>query len=192
MPSDDTADITAVLRTWRGGNDDKLAEAIRVVYGELKKFAHAHFSGESPTHTLQTTAVVHELYLKLAVMDEVEITSRGQFFALASKIMRQLITDYARRRKAGKRGGGDADIPIGEVLNLPAWEELDSAKVITIDRALQGLHESDPRASKIAEQHIFSGLSFPEIARNLDLSVSTIKRDWKTARLWLARDLESD
>ncbi len=192
MPSDDTDDITAALRAWRGGNDEKLAEVIRVVYDELKKFAHAHFSGESATHKHQTTAAVHELYRKLAVMDEVEITSRGQFFALASTILRRLIIDYARRRKAEKRGGGDSDVPIGDAFDLPVWQGLDSAEVITLDGSLQSLHESDPRALKVAEQHIFAGLSFPEIARNLDLSVSTVKRNWNAARRWIARDLESE
>jgi RNA polymerase sigma factor (TIGR02999 family) len=180
-------DITGLLRQLSEGRRDALDRLIPVVYHELRRIAHAQLRGEQHGHTLNTTALVHEAYLKLVGVDRVEWRDRAHFFAAAAGSMRRILIDYARARKRVKRGGEDAvQVPLVEALYV-AVERSDD--LLALDEALTRLETQNQRQSRVVECRCFAGLSVEETAAALDISPATVKRDWDFSRAWLNREL---
>lgn len=176
-------EITRLLEAWTGDDRAALDALMPWVVDEMKRIASAYLARESPSHTLQTTALVNEAYLRLARMRPASWTSRAQFFALAAQIMRHVLVDYARSRLAAQRGGAAVRIPIHE--NLAGTTK----PVLALDEALQSLEKLDPRKARIVEMRVFGGFSNSEVAAALTLSERTVNRDWQFAKAWLAREL---
>jgi len=181
---DPSGDVTRLLSAWTNGDHEALDELMPLVYGELRRIAQHQWSGQPSGHTLQPTALIHEAYLKLVNHGPRTFQSRAHFFAVASMAMRQVLVNHAEARLAGKRGGGQADIPLDEI-ELAVQRE--SAEVLALHAALQDLEALDPRKSRVVEMRYFGGLSIEETAEALGISTVTVIRDWRTARAWLAR-----
>jgi RNA polymerase sigma factor (TIGR02999 family) len=141
-------------------------------------------TGERPDHTLQSAALVNEAYLRLIGLDVPQWESRTHFFAIAARVMRQVLVDYARRRRAGKRGGGASTLPLEDATGLSRRHDVD---VVALDDALTALAKIDPRQSRVVELRFFAGLSLQEISAALDIAPATVQRDWTAARAWLYR-----
>ena len=178
-------DVTRLLAQLRGGNQEAADQLVPLVYNELRRMAGAYMQRERPGHTLQATALVHEAYMRLVVREPAQ--NRAHFFAIAAHTMRQVLLDYARRRDAGKRGGAgarrvdlDGELPI-------AAEALDD--VLAIDEVLKRLEQIDPRQSRLVELRFFAGLDVEEAAEVMGVSPTTIKREWRSAKAWLRREL---
>jgi RNA polymerase sigma factor (TIGR02999 family) len=171
---------------WANGDERALGKLVPLVYEELRRIAHRHLRQENRHHTLQTTALVHEAYVRLSEQKSLNFESRAQFFALAAEIMRHILVDYARSRRAAKRGGGAYKVSITSVEIPQAEPQLD---VLALDDALTNLARLDRRQSRIIEMRFFAGLSIEEISQILGLSPATIKREWTSARAWLHREL---
>ncbi len=180
-------DITRLLTDWSNGDPDALARLMPVVFEDLRQMAESHFVRESPGHTLQPTALVNEVYLKLLGPRTVQWQSRAQFFAFAATLMRRILVDHARARKTGKRGGEITKIALDNVLEEPLEEDLD---LLALDDALSTLAELEPRQSQIVELRFFGGLTVEETAEVLGISPRTVKRQWRLARIWLFRQLD--
>ena len=168
------------------GDDAAVNQLIPVVYEELRRLAKRHMAGQRRGHTLQTADLVNEAYLKLVNVQETGWKDRLHFFAVASRAMRSVLVDYARRRGYAKRGGNPVRVSLSEA---DQRSEEKSAEVIAVDEALSGLAALDPRKSRIVELRYFGGLSVEETAGLLGLSARTIKREWRWARAWLHREL---
>lgn len=179
-------DVTALLRQVSVGNRQAMDTIIPLVYRELRSIAHHHLRREDPGHTLNTTALVHETYLRLVDLRRIEWQHRTHFFAMASRMMRRILVNYARRRKRVKRGGGRARLALSE-LDLPIDENLDA--LLALDEALRRLEAANERRCRVVECRFFAGLSIEETAEALGVSPGTVKRDWRLARLWLNRQL---
>jgi len=173
--------VTQLLGKWADGSEDALQRLIPLVYDELRRQARRYFRNERADHTLQSTALVHEAYLRLCVQQAPHLANREHFFAISAQLMRQILVEHARRHCAAKRGGGHK-LALDESVALPNMRNPD---VVALDEALQGLSQLDPRQSHIVELRFFSGLSIAEIASVLHISPATVKRDWATARVWL-------
>lgn len=185
MLEDQSAEVTELLRHWTEGDEKALDKLVPLVYKELRRLAHYHLRSERPDHTLQSTALVHEVYLRLFRGQPKDFQNRAHFIAVASRMMRQVLVDYARERKAGKRNGG---CRIGlECLDL--MPVTGDAELLALDDALNELARMDERQGKIVEMKFFGGLSAPEISDVLGLSRATVDRDWATARVWLHRQM---
>jgi RNA polymerase sigma factor (TIGR02999 family) len=182
------ADATRLLLEWRQGNHEALNRLLPLVYDELRRVAHARLRNERTEHTLGTTALVHEAYLKLVDIDRVPWHDRAHFLATASRLMRRILVDYARRRCADKRGGGAVDLTLDEEL-LPE-DQVNS--VIELDDALKRLEADYPRQSKAVELHYFGGLTLEETGGVLGVSAPTVMRDLRFAQAWMARAWEED
>jgi RNA polymerase sigma factor (TIGR02999 family) len=182
-PSDE---ITDLLRRWGDGDAAALDRLMPLVYERMRQLAHQRLRRE-PDASLNTTALVHETYLKLVDSSRVDVRDRGHFLGLASRVMRHLLVDHARRRKAVKRGEGDAPLSLDGGEWLPD-DALDS--VAALDDALQRLEFIDERRSRILEHRYFGGLTLEETALALDISVATVKRELRSARAWLATQLQ--
>lgn len=180
--------VTILLQAWRAGDEHALADLIPLVYDELRALASRSFRGERADHTLQPTALVHEVYLRL-VSSDVSWNDRAHFFAIAARTMRRVLVDYARQQGAAKRGGGWLRTTLDEGLDLG---EAPPAEFLDLDRGLDRLAEQDPRAARAAELHYFGGLRHEEAARVLDVSPATVDRDLRLARVWLRRELTRD
>ena len=178
-------EITVLLRSWSHGDRSALDQLIPKVYSELNRIAAAYLRRERSGHTLQTTALVHEAYLRLINQKEVESNSRAQFFAIAANLMRQILVNHAERRLAAKRGGGK-NVVLEEATALLGEPALD---VLALDRALSKLAKLDPRQSRIVELRFFGGLTEKEIGAVIGISVITVQRDWRIARAVLHREL---
>lgn len=178
-------DVTTLLERWSGGDERALDRLMPLVYDELRALAHRQLSGERNDHTLQTTALVHEAYMRLAGQSRAGWANRRQFLLVAAKMMRRVLVDYARRRAASKRPPPGGRIAIEDV-SLASGFDLD---VLALDEALTHLSDLDPRQAQVVELRYFTGLSIDETARTLDLSVSTVTREWRMARAWLQREL---
>ena len=187
MPGPSTADVTRLLVAWRGGDDDALARLTPLVYHHLHRLAHARMRGQNPGVTLQTTALVHEAYLRLAGRDHARWQNREHFFAVAARAMRHILVDHARRRQAGKRGGGQVKLVLDESLDLPQQRELD---LVALDDALNALAALDPAQSQVVELRFFGGLSIEAVSKVMGTSPATVKREWATARSWLFAELQ--
>ncbi len=180
-------DVTSLLSELSGGRRQALDELMPIVYEELRQIAHLHLRGERTGHTLNTTALVHEAYVKLVDVTQIEWKGRAHFFAMASRAMRRILIDAARARKRMKRGGGVDALPLDEAVYLSNEEATD---LLALDEALRRLEAIDPRQCRIIEYRFFSGLSLEETAELVDASVATVKRDWVAARAWLNRALD--
>jgi RNA polymerase sigma factor (TIGR02999 family) len=178
--------VTGLLAAVQRGDDAALNQLIPVVYEELRRLAKRHMAGQRRGHTLQTADLVNEAYLKLVNVQETGWKDRIHFFAVASRAMRSVLVDYARRRGYAKRGGNPVRVSLSEA---DQRSEEKSAEVIAVDEALSGLAALDPRKSQIVELRYFGGLSVEETAGLLGLSARTIKREWRWARAWLHREL---
>ena len=175
--------ISNLLDRWRAGDKAAIELLVPLVYSELRRLAHHRLRAERPGHTLQTTALVHEAYLRLC-HKPLSVNDRKHFFALAAKVMRQVLVDYAREQHSQKRGGGAVRIELQDVF-LSANER--STDLIALDSALERLNAMDPQQARIVELRFFTGLSIEDTAEVLGLSPATIKREWASARAWLFR-----
>ena len=180
--------ITQLLRRWGEGDSEAFDQLIPLVYERMRQLAHQRLRSE-PGASLNTTALVHEVYLKLVDSPEPDVRDRGHFLGLASRVMRHLLVDHARARMAAKRGGGITPTELDEALWV-ADEDVDA--ITELDDALKRLELLDARQSRILEQRYFGGLTLEEIAAALDISLATVKRDLRSARAWLAADLQSE
>ena len=186
MPEDPSGRVTTLLMHWAGGDEKALGELVPVVYNELRRLAHHHLQSERPDHTLQSTALVNEAFLRLVGSEPVALQGRAHFVAVASRLMRQILVDYARNRQASKRDGG-CRIDVDALANLPVKGE---AQLVALDDAIQELSKFDERQAKIVEMKFFGGLTTSEISRALGVSLTTVERDWSVARLWLRRQMD--
>jgi len=182
----DSADVTGLLHELAAGRPEALSRLIPVVYEELKGIAHGQLGRERDGHTLNTTALVHEAYLRLVNVRQMDYRDRVHFFAMAARVMRRVLVDYARTRKREKRGGGAVHVPLSKVGALavdPPDELLD------LDAALERLEAWNERQCRVVEYRCFADLTIEETAEVLDVSTATVKRDWAFARAWLNREL---
>ena len=177
--------VSQLLKQWRAGDSEALDALVPLVYADLRRLAHRHLQNQRPDHTLQSTALVHEAYLRLARHEKLRFENRAHFFAVLARIMRQILVDYARRRHAAKRDAG-IKLVLDEAI---APGPLRQVSVVVLDDALQELSRLDSRQGQIVELRFFAGLSLEETALVLGVSPATVKRDWTTARLWLKKQL---
>jgi RNA polymerase sigma factor (TIGR02999 family) len=185
--STSATEVTVLLRQWGAGDQKALERLMPLVYEELRRVAHRRLAGERTGHTLQTTALVHEAYGRLAEAD-LPWQDRAHFFALAARTMRRILVDYARSRLAAKRGGGAEAVPLDQLtVELSAGGE--DAEILALHEALEALERQDPRKAQVIEAHIFGGLTYDETAAALGISPATVDRDLRLAKAWLAREL---
>ncbi len=175
-------DITRLLQQAGRGNREAASQLMPLVYDELRRIASFYMRGERKGHTLNTTALVHEAYLRLVDNERIGYQNRAHFYALAAQAMRRVLVDWARRRQAAKRGGGQAKI---ELEKGAAVTEEQSEEILALDEALARLEQFDERQSKIVELRFFGGLTIAEVAQTLQISPATVKREWSMARAWL-------
>jgi len=180
-------EVTQLLTDWANGSPAACDELMPLVYEELRRLAHRHMRGERPGHTLQTSALVHEAFMRLVDQKNVHWESRAHFFAIAAQMMRRILVDYARNRGSAKRGGSARQISFDETI----VSEGRSAEVVALDDALRGLASLDQRKSQIVELRFFGGLSIEETAEVLGVSPGTVMRDWTLAKAWLRREITS-
>jgi RNA polymerase sigma factor (TIGR02999 family) len=178
--------ITQLLQRWRDGNREALDALLPLVYDELRRLAHRHLRNERAEHTLQSSALVHEAYLRLVGQDFPQWEGRTHFFAIAAQLMRQILVDYARRHRASKRGSGVCMLTLGDVETLPQRKDVD---VVALNDALNSLAEIDPRQSHVVELRFFAGLSLEETSEVMGIGTATVQRDWTAARAWLHREI---
>ena len=187
MPA--SGEITRLLVDGRGGDQAALDRLLPLVYDELRRVARSHMRREQPDHLLQTTALVHEAYLRLVDQTSVRWETRAHFFAIAAQVMRHILVDYARGRQRAKRGGGVADLPLHEVAVL---SDARADELMAVHVALDNLAAQDPRKSKVFELRYFGGMSVDEAAEALKVSAATVARDWRMAKAWLRRRFKTD
>src|SRR5437588_5120460 len=180
-------EITQLLVNWGDGDQAALDKLMPLVYNELHRLAHHYMRRERPGHTMQTTALVNEAYLKLVDQRNVDWQNRAHFFAIAAQVMRRILLDDARRRRRAKRGAGVVPAPMDDVVVAAPDPGLDPIDVLAIDRALQELDQLDPDQAKIVELRFFGGLTVEETGAVLGISPATVKREWAIAKGWLYR-----
>jgi RNA polymerase sigma factor (TIGR02999 family) len=181
--------VTELLRAWGNGDDGALAQLTPLIEVELRRLARQYMAHERRGHTLQTTALVNELFLRLTGARRVQWQDRAHFLGISARLMRRVLVDHARARGYRKRGGDAQRVTLNE--NLAASPEL-SLNVVALDRALEALAAVDARKSRVIELRFFGGLSVEETAEVLEVSPDTVKRDWRLAKLWLLRELEGE
>jgi RNA polymerase sigma factor (TIGR02999 family) len=181
--------VTRLLLAWSGGDAGARDALLPLVYHELRRVARQHLRHERPGHTLQPTALVHEAYMKLVDLRRLRWQGRAHFFAVAARLMRRILVDHARGRAAAKRGGGRRMIALQGLGEASPEPELD---VVALDEALARLAALDPRQERIVELRFFAGLDVEETARVLGISPATVKREWRTAKAWLYRELRRE
>jgi RNA polymerase sigma factor (TIGR02999 family) len=184
---DDASDVTALLVRLSNGEEAALDRLLPAVYDQLRRIARNQLRGERDDHTLRTTELVHEAYEKLVNHNTVDWQDRQHFFAVAARAMRQVLVDHARKKTAEKRGGDAPEVPLDQV-TLPRETKMET--LIALDDALDRLAEQDERAAKVVECRFFGGYTIAETADVLDVSRSTVKRDWRAAQGWLNRALQ--
>jgi RNA polymerase sigma factor (TIGR02999 family) len=183
-------EITQLLQDWRDGDGKALDILLPRVYKELRRLARYQLRNERPDHTLQSAALVHEVYLRLVgVSAPQQWESRTHFFAIAAQLMRQILVDYARRHGAAKRGGSVCKVSLEDAMATPRRAPVD---VVALDDALQELARIDERQSRVVELRFFAGLSLNEISEVLEIAPATVQRDWTAARAWLHREISRD
>jgi RNA polymerase sigma factor (TIGR02999 family) len=182
-------DVTALLRAWSLGNETALDELLPIVYGELRRIASRQLRRERTDHTLEPTALVHEIYLRLLDQRKVDWQNRAHFFGVVAQAMRRILVDHARRHGAEKRGDGKQHVPIEEAGAVTAPSDLFA---LALDGALDRLQKLDPDLAQIVELRAFGGLTIEEAATVLRVSPSTAKREWRAARAWLVREIGMD
>jgi RNA polymerase sigma factor (TIGR02999 family) len=182
-----SVDVTAMMiRAWQQGDPLALNGLVPLVYEELRRVAKARLRGEPPGHMLQTTALVHETYLRLVDIDRMDVRDRAHLLALAARLMREILVDYARRQRAAKRGG---DVTIVNIADVAVPIDPPGVDVLALDEALDELASLDARLSRVVELKFFAGLTTSEAAHALGVSTATVERDWTVARAWLLRRL---
>lgn len=185
--SDAPEAVTQLLAEWQLGNRDALDELMPLVYGELRAIAGRYLSRESSSHTLQSTALVHEAYMKLVGQRNVRWQNRAHFFGIAAQMMRRILVDHARHQHRLKRGGPTPTLSLDEAMG--ASEPETEVDLLALDDALTSLTLIDPRGARVVELRFFSGLTVEETAEVMTISAGTVKRDWNTARAWLYREM---
>jgi len=188
MPDPDINDTTRLLNGFSNGDADAAARMIPIVYQELHQIAERLMRGERPDHTLQPTALINEIYLRL-FNERIEYNNRAHFLAIASRLMRRLLVDNSRRRGAVRRQGNRIKIPLDEILDLPQEARHD---LVALNDVLSDFERLRPRASQVVEMKFFGGFQLEEIAEALDISPATVKRDWEFAQVWLYDRLKGD
>jgi RNA polymerase sigma factor (TIGR02999 family) len=179
-------DVTALLKQWQQGDASALERLLPIVYDELRRVARARLRAERPGHTLQATALVHEAYLRLTGPAGASPQTRTQLFAMAARLMREILVDHARKKYARKRGGDITIVPLDAAFPEP-WES--PVDVLALDEALTELTALDPRLCRVVELKFFAGLTIGETATALDVSTATVERDWTVAKAWLHQRL---
>jgi RNA polymerase sigma factor (TIGR02999 family) len=179
-------DVTGLLQAWGGGDPAALDQLVPIVYDELHRQAQRYLRRENPGHTLQTTALVHEAYLRLVDQREARWQNRAQFFGVAAQLMRRILVDHARRHHAAKRGGSAIAVPLEEEEVAAGKSDVD---LVALDDALNRLAALDPQQARVVELRYFTGLGIEETAEALEISSATVKREWAMARAWLKREL---
>jgi RNA polymerase sigma factor (TIGR02999 family) len=182
------AAVTTLLRAWRGGDQAAFEQLTPLVYDELRRRARHYLRGERPDHTLRPTALVHEVYLRLVNLDQVDWQDRTHFFVLAARQMRRILVDSARARHYKKRGGGAFSVTFDEQLAVSDHRP----DLVALDEALELLAATDERKARVVELRFFGGLTNEEIAAALRISTDTVTRDWQMAKLWLRRELKRE
>jgi len=177
--------VSALLIKWRAGDQEALQALIPLVYQELRRIAQHHLQQERLDHTLQSTALVHEAYLRLMKQGPAEVANRAHFLAVASRLMRQILVDHARGHRAAKRGGG-IKLELNDAMGAQNPQNMD---LVVLDDALNELAKLDPQQTRIVELRFFGGLSIEETAEIVGVSPTTVKREWATARAWLRREV---
>ena len=185
----DLPDVTQLLAAWQRGSRAAFEQLVPLVYGELRRVARARLRHERDGHTLQTTALVHEAYVRLVDLRRMTLHDRTHFFAMAARLMREILVDHARRKHAGKRGGAMATIGLDGVDPAGPAANLD---LLALDEALGQLGGLEPRLSQVVELRFFGGLSIAETASTLGVSTATVERDWVVAKAWLHQRLSSE
>ncbi len=181
--------VTQLLIAYSNGNRSALDQLLPMVYRELRRIAELRMRRERPDHTLNATALVHEAYIKLMDQGDVSWQNRAHFFAISSRLMRQILIDYARKHNAEKRGGGAPDTLL-EGKEISLGERAD--ELLALDEALEQLATFDERLARVVEYRFFGGLTIEETAAVLDISPMTVKRDWRKAKAWLYRELKAE
>ncbi len=182
----DSDNVTRLLVEWGDGNQQALEALVPLIYKELRNLAHNFLYRERPGHTLQTTALVHEAYLKLIDQNDARWQNRAHFFAIAAQAMRRILIDSARKHAAAKRGGPQAELSLDEVADIALEPDI---SLLKLDEALNELAEIDPRQSRIVELRYFGGLTIEETAEVMSVSPATVKREWMMARAWLHQEI---
>jgi len=182
-------EVTQLLRAWGQGDEDALRQLMPLVHAELHRLAHHYMSQEKPGHLLQTTALMNEVYLRLVDIAQVRWQDRAHFFAIAARMMRRILVDFARSRNYQKRGGAAVHVSFDEALVVSQEQD---AEILAIDQALVALAEVDARKSQVVELRFFGGLSVEDTAEVLKVSPETVKRDWRFAKAWLYRVLSKE
>jgi RNA polymerase sigma factor (TIGR02999 family) len=185
--ADSSQPISELLMRWRGGDHEALQALLPRVYDELRRIAHHHLKAERAGHTLQSTALVHEAYLRLVAQEPLRLDNRAHFFAVASHLMRQILVDYARKHHAAKRGANNLTLTLDEAIASCKQREL---RLVELDDALNVLAGLDERQSHIVELRFFGGLSIDETSQVLGVSPATVSREWTAARAWLYREMD--
>ena len=186
MTSD--ADITALLVDWNNGDKSAIERLLPLVERELHRLAHSYMRREDPDHTLQTTALINETYLRLIDQRKVQWQNRAHFFGIAAQIMRRILLNYARDQNRMKRGGRTIHVSLSEAMVMPAEKD---RELIALNDALTRLEAIDERKSKVVELRYFGGLTVPEVAEVLKVSEITVMRDWAFAKAWLLREMQN-
>ena len=186
MPTHSPKQITQLLVAWGEGDESALAELTPLVHEELRRLAHRYMGGERRGHTLQTTALVNEAYVRLIDWKNVRWQSRAHFFGVSAQLMRRILVDFARARGNAKRGGGAPRVALDEAAAVSADR---GTEIVALDESLRAMTELYPRQSKVVELRFFGGLSVEEAAEVLKVSPATVERDWSFARAWLHREL---
>ena len=188
MESSKTPNITQLLVAWKQGDQDALAQLTPMVYRELHRLAHGYLAGERRGHVLQTTALVNEAFVRLIDWQNVEWQNRAHFFGVSATLMRHILVQFAREQQAAKRGGQAIQVSLSEATAISSPHSLD---MVALDDALTTLEKLDPRQARTVELRFFGGLSLEEAAEVLNVSISTVRRDWRMAQAWLHQQLSA-
>lgn len=182
-------DVTGLLHEWRHGDKSAFDRLMPLVYDEMRRIAHRYMQKERDGHTLQTTALINEAYVRLVGQQKIEWQNRAHFFAVTAEVMRHVLIDHARRLHYAKRGGGAQHVPFDDV---DAMSTERAAELVALDEALSEFAKLDPRKSRVVELRYFGGLSLEETADVLEISLMTVRRDWRAAKAWLYRKLNDE
>jgi RNA polymerase sigma factor (TIGR02999 family) len=180
--------VTGLLRKWRDGDESALDRLMPLIHDALHRLAHQHVNRERRGHTLQTTALVNEAYLRLVEQRDVDWESRAHFFAASARVMRHVLVDYARQRASGKRGGQFKRITLDGDVAVSAER---AAEIVALDDAMEALDKINPRGCKVVELRYFGGMNTKDAAEVLEISETTVERDWRLAKAWLYRELQA-
>ncbi len=186
MEPNSTGEVTQLLESWRGGSEQAVDDLLPLVYGELRKLAGQYLRKERVGHTLQSTALVHEAYMRLVDQSHARLENRNHFFAIASQAMRRVLVDHARRHQAGKRIGAHDKVPLDKAPELAVES---NSEILAVNQALERLSKIKPEHAELVELRYFGGLTNPEAANVQGVSLATVERRWQVARIWLRRQL---